>query len=63
MRNMVNLHDLVDLAEPSWRSMAEALSCSRSREEAIDLDADMENRDRDTTELPTSLGEANLGLG
>lgn len=63
MHNMVKLHDLVDLAEPPWRSMAEASSSGRSREEAMDLDADMENRDRDAMESLTSLGEANLGLG
>jgi hypothetical protein len=29
----------------------------------MDLDVDMANRDKDTLGPPTSLGEANLGLG
>ena len=63
MRNMVKLHDLVDLAEAPWRNMVESSSFGRSREEAMDLDIDMENRDEDVVEPPASLGEANLGLG
>ena len=63
MRSMVKLHDLVDLAEPPWRSMAEASSSGQPRDEAMELDEAMENRDEEATEAPASPGEANLGLG
>ena len=63
MRSMVKLHDLVDLAEPPWRNMEEASSYGRSREETMELDADMVNRDEDATEPLASPSEANLGLG
>ena len=63
MRSMVKLHDLVDLVEPLWRSMAEASSSSRPRNEAMELDEAMENRDEEATKAPVSPGEANLGLG
>ena len=63
MHSMVKLHDLVDLAEPPCRNMAEASSSGRSREEAMDLDADMANWDEDIAKLSASSGESNLGLG
>jgi hypothetical protein len=63
MRNMVKLHNLVDLAEPPWRGMAEASSSSWPRDKAMELDEAMENRDEEAMEASTSPGEANLGLG
>ena len=63
MRSMVKLHVLVVLAEPPWRSMVEASSCGRPREEAMELDEAMENEDEEATKPSTSPGEANLGLG
>ena len=63
MRNMVKIDDLVDLEEPPWRSMAEALSSSRPWEEAMESDEAMENWNEEATEPPASPSEANLGLG
>ena len=63
MRSMVKLHDLVDLAEPSWRGMVEASSSRWPRDEAMELDEAMENRDEEAAEDSASLGESNLGLG
>ena len=63
MRSMVKLHDLVDLAEPPWKSMADIHSARRPREEAMDLDEALECQDEEAVEPLTSPGEANLGLG
>jgi hypothetical protein len=63
MRSMVKLHDLVDLAEPPWKNMPEASTSGWSREEAMDLDTEVENRDKDIAEPLASPGKANLGLG
>ena len=63
MRSMVKLHNLVDLAEPPWRGMAEASPSGQPRDEAIDLDEAMENWDEEATEVSSSPGEANLVLG
>ena len=63
MQIMVKLHDLVDLAEPLWKSMADIHSARRPCEEAMDLDKALENQDEEAEEKPTSPGEANLGLG
>ena len=63
MRSMVKLHDLVDLAEPPWRGMAEASSSGRPWEEAMDLDEAIEHWDTEVAKEPASPSEANLGLG
>ena len=63
MRSMVKLHDLVDLAEPPWRGMAEASSSGLPRDESMELDEAMGNRDKEAAEASANLGEANLGLG
>ena len=63
MCSMVKLHDLVDLAEPPWKSMVDTPSAHRPHEEAMELDEALENQDEEAAELPTSLSEANLGLG
>ena len=63
MHSMVKLHDLVDLEEPPWKSMADSHSGRRPREEAMDLDEALENQDEGATEPPTYSSEANLGLG
>ena len=63
MRSMVKLQDLVDLAKPQWRNMAEASTSGRSKEDAMDLEAEVANREEDVAEPPPSLGEENLGLG
>ena len=43
MRSMVKLHDLVDLAKPPWKSMADIDSGRQPCEEAMDLDEALEN--------------------
>ena len=63
MWSMVKLHDLVDLTEPLWGGMAKASSPGLPRDEWMELDEAMGNRDEEATEKPTSPGEANLGLG
>lgn len=63
MRSMVKLHDLVDLAEPPWRGMVEASTSGIPRDELMELDKAIGNHDEDTVGVPTSPGEANLGLG
>ena len=63
MRSMVKLHDLVDLAEPPWRGMAEGSSSGRPQDESMELDEAMENRDEEAAKAPASPGEANLALG
>ena len=63
MRSMVKLHDLVDLAKPSWKRMVDCPSANRLHEEAMALDEALENQDKDVVEPSTSVGEANLGLG
>lgn len=63
MHSMVKLHDLVDLAEPPWRNLAEASTSGRSREEPMDLDVEVAEWDEDVAEPLASPGEANLGLG
>ena len=63
MQSMVKLHDLVDLAEPPWRGMAEASSSGLPRDESMELDEAMGNQDEEVVEAPTSPGEANLCLG
>ena len=63
MRNMVKLHDLVDLEEPSWRGMAEASTSGLPRDKLMELDEAIGNLDEDIAGMPTSLGEVNLGLG
>lgn len=62
MKSMVKLHDLVDLAEPPWRGMAEASSSRRPQDEVMELDEAMENRDEEAAEEPASPREANMGL-
>lgn len=62
MCSMVKLDDLVDLVEPPWRDMAEASTSNRSREEAMDLDVEVENWDEDVVEPSASPSEANLVL-
>ena len=62
MCSMVKLHDLVDLAEPPWRSMVDTSSTSRPHEEAMELDEALENWDEDVMKPPASPGETNLGL-
>ena len=63
MRSMVKLHDLVDLAEPPWRNLAEASTFSRSWDEAMDLDAEVVERDEEVVKPLAIPEEANLGLG
>ena len=63
MHSMVKLYDLVDLAEPPWKSMVDIHSAHQPREEAMDVDEALENQDKEAVEPPTSRGEANLGLG
>ena len=63
MRNMVKLHNLVDLAEPPWKSMGDTPSTSQPCEEAMELDEALENQDEEATKPPTIPGEANLGMG
>ena len=63
MHSMVKLHNLVDLAKPPWKSMADIHSVHRPREEAMDLDEALENQDEEAMESLTSSGEENLGLG
>ena len=63
IRSMVKLHDLVDLAEPLWIDMAEASSSGLPRDESMELDEAMGNRDEEAAEAPANPGEANLGLG
>lgn len=63
MCSMVKLHDLVDLVEPPWKSMADIHLGHRPREEVMDLDEALENQDKEAVEPPTSPGETNLGLG
>ena len=57
MRTMVKLQDLVDLAKPPWRNMAEASTSGRSKEDAMDLEAEVANREEDVAEPPPSLGK------
>jgi hypothetical protein len=63
MWSMVKLHDLVGLAEPPWRGMAEASSSGLPWDESMELDEAMGNHDEEATEASASPGEANLGLG
>ena len=63
MWSMVKLHDLVDLAEPPWTGMVEALSSGMPRDESMELDGAMGNRDEEAAKALASPGEANLGLG
>ena len=63
MHSMVKLHDLVDLSEPSWWNLVEVSTSRRSRDEPMDLDAEVADRDEDVEDPPASSGEANLGLG
>ena len=63
MRSMVKLHDLVDLAKPPWRGMAEASSSGKPRDESMELEEAMGNRDEEDAEASASPVEANLGLG
>jgi hypothetical protein len=62
MQSMVTLHELVDLAEPSWRGMAETLSSRRPWDELMELDESIGNRDKEVVEASSSLGEDNLGF-
>ena len=43
MQSKVKLHDLVDLAEPPWRGMVEALSPRQPWDDSMELDEAMEN--------------------
>ena len=63
MRSMVKLHDLVDLVEPPWWNLVKASTSGWSRDEAMDLDAEVEEQDEEVTEPLASLVETNLGLG
>lgn len=63
MRRMVNLHDLVDLAEPQWSGMAEASTSGLLSDESMELDEETGNHDEDAADAPTSPRESNLGLG
>ena len=63
MHSMVKLHDLVDLAEPPWRHLAEASTLGQSWDEPMALDAEVADRDEDVADPPASPGESNLGLG
>lgn len=63
MRSMVKLHDLVNLAEPPWRGMAKASMSGRPRDDSMELDEAMGNRDEEVVDAPASPREANLGLG
>ena len=63
MCSMVKLHDLVDLAKPPWWNLVEAYTSRRSWDKAMDLDAEVGERDEEVAEPLASLGETNLGLG
>ena len=63
MCSMVKLHDLVDLEEPKWRSMADTSSTSWPREEAMELDEALEKWDEDATKPLANPDETNFGLG
>lgn len=63
MHSMVKLHDLVDLAEPPWRNSAEALTSDQSRDEAMDLDAEVAECEEEVAEPLASPGDSNLALG
>ena len=63
MRIMVKLHDLVDLVEPPWRGMAEASSSGLPRDESMELDEAMGNRDEEAANVSANPREANIGLG
>ena len=63
MRSMVKLHNLVNLVEPPWWNLAEASTSGRSRDEAMQLDAEVAEWDEEVAEPLASLVETNLGLG
>ena len=63
MRSIVNLHDLVDLAEPPWRGMAETSMSGLPRAESMELDATIGNHDEEVVDALASPREANLALG
>ena len=63
MRSMVKLHNLVDLAEPPWRNLAESSTSERSWDEVTAWDVEMAERDEEVAKPRTSPGETNLGLG
>ena len=63
MRSVVKLHDLVDLAEPPWRGMAEAMTSGLPRDKLMEFDEAIGNHDKDVADASASPGEVNLGLG
>lgn len=63
MRSMVKLHDLANLVDPPRRGIAEESMLGFPKDEAMELDEEIENRDENTTGAPVSPGDANLGLG
>ena len=63
MRSMVKLHDLVDLSKPLWRGMEEASMSSLPKDESMELDKAIGNRDEEVADTSANPGESNLGLG
>lgn len=53
----------MDLAEPPWQNLAEASTSGRSRDKAMDLDAEVAEWEEEVAEPLASLGENNLALG
>ena len=60
IRSMVKLHDLVDLAEPSWRAIAKASMSGLPRDESMEMDESMGNRDEEVADASASPGETIL---
>lgn len=62
MQSMVKLHDLVDLAEPPWRGMAEASTSGLPTDEAMEMDKAIGNHNEEATDASASPREANLSF-
>ena len=63
MHSMVKLHDLVDLIEPPWRNLVEASTYRQLRDEVMEWDAEVAERDKEVAEPLATPGETNMGLG
>lgn len=63
MWSIIKLHDLVYLAEPPWRGMAEASSSGSPRDESMEPEEAMGNQGEKDAQASARLEQANLGLG